>query len=488
MQSLQGTPSTFNITIHQKICESIVSHGEEKESYRKTIISEEARLRKELAAEYGEGVVDWRIQFAEAFANKRGGFDMVLANPPYVRQELIKDLKSSLKEAYPDVYSGTADLYCYFYARGLQLLRRGGMLVFISSNKWFRANYGKNLRTHIAAACRVVSITDFGDLPVFENAMAYAMIFVAQKSLNKGSLLFTRVKTLGPPYPDVREIISREGQVLPESTVTESDWKLTSVGTANRMQTMRDRGISLQEYVQWNICYGVKTGLNDAFVIDEATRSRLVAEDKNSTQLIKPLVMGRDIRRWAIEYEERWLIFTRRGVDFRSYPSIHKHLSQWRKQLEPKPPGWDNSKKWPGRKPGSYKWYEIQDEVAYFAQFEQPKIVFPDIAKEPRFAFDERRTYLGNTAYIIPVNDLYLLAVLNSQCVEDYYTELSAQVRGGYLRFIRQYVEQIPIPQASDTDRGAIGALTKKCLDAKGVDCEAWEREIDERVSALFGL
>jgi methylase of polypeptide subunit release factors len=122
---------------------------------------------------------DWTTEFNEVFV--KGGFDIVLANPPYVRQELISALKPTLKAVYPAVYAGTADLYCYFYARALQLLKPGGMLAFISSNKWFRAAYGKNLRKHIADTCAVRSITDFGDLPVFESATAYPMIFVAQK-------------------------------------------------------------------------------------------------------------------------------------------------------------------------------------------------------------------------------------------------------------------------------------------------------------------
>ncbi len=121
----------------------------------------------------------WYVEFGEAF--EHGGFDIVLANPPYVRQELISALKPTLKTVYPAVYAGTADLYCYFYARALQLLKPGGMLAFISSNKWFRAAYGKNLRAHIANTCAVRSITDFGDLPVFESATAYPMIFIAQK-------------------------------------------------------------------------------------------------------------------------------------------------------------------------------------------------------------------------------------------------------------------------------------------------------------------
>jgi hypothetical protein len=139
-----------------------LSHGEQKERYRTTITNHESQLRNELAAEYGEGVVDWRIHFAEAFANKRGGFDIVVANPPYVRQELIKDIKPTLKQVFSDDYCGTADLYCFFYLRALQLLRTGGMLACISSNKWFRAAYGEKLRKKLAQETTILELIDFG--------------------------------------------------------------------------------------------------------------------------------------------------------------------------------------------------------------------------------------------------------------------------------------------------------------------------------------
>jgi hypothetical protein len=123
---------------------------------------------------------DWPIEFAEVFVN--GGFDVVLANPPYVRMELFKDIKPTLRMNFPHIQSDRTDLYCYFYARSLEILRDGGMLAFISSNKWFRSRYGAKLRKYVSDTCRIVSITDFGDLPVFESATAYPMIFIAQKA------------------------------------------------------------------------------------------------------------------------------------------------------------------------------------------------------------------------------------------------------------------------------------------------------------------
>jgi hypothetical protein len=146
------------------------------------------------------------------------------------------------------------------------------------------------------------------------------------------------------------------------------------------------------------------------------------------------------------------------------------------------------NEKWPGRKQGSYQWYEIQDNVAYYEKFKKPKIVFPDISPESRFSLDKTGLYPDMTAFMIPSDELYLIGILNSKPVLNYYIEISAQIRGGYLRYKRQYVTQIPIPPASPNDKKQIEKLVQKCLDAEGRNCEKFEAEIDKIVSMLYGL
>jgi len=431
---------------------------------------------------------DWAVEFAEVFAD--GGFDVVVANPPYVRQELIKHLKPTLKKVYPAVYTGTADLYCYFYARALELLRPNGMLTFISSNKWFRANYGSKLRQYIAENFQINSITDFGELPVFKTAAVLVMIFIAQnKKIANTPSIFTKVKSLNPPYPNVAEIIQNNGHILSPDTLIGSNWLLTDVSSASRIQKMELVGIPLSEYVKGQIYWGIKTGFNKAFYIDGAKREELIAQDPKSAEIIKPLAIGDNIRKWKINYQDKWLIFTRRGIDIDTYPAIKAYLTQWQTQLEPKPRNWSASKEWLGRKPGSYKWYEIQDEIAYYAAFYQPKIVYPEIAKEPRFALDTAKLFFNNKAFVIPSKDLYLLGILNSTYVWEYLKSSCSELLGKSIELRSIYMSKIPIPNASTaTEREVISQLVQKCLDAKGIECEAWEREIDERVAALYGL
>ncbi|MCC5623597.1 TaqI-like C-terminal specificity domain-containing protein [Nostoc sp. CHAB 5715] len=416
---------------------------------------------------------DWAVEFAEVFAD--GGFDIQVANPPYVRQELIKHLKPTLQKVYAAVYTGTADLYCFFYARALQLLKSGGMLAFISPNKWFRAKYGDKLKKHIAETCHIHSITDFGDLPVFKSATTYPMIFIAQNNNSASdSTTFTQVKSLEPPYPDVSAIIREKGQQLQPTSLNGSNWTLTDTSSANRLRNMKEAGIPLGEYINTKIYTGLKTGYNRAFWIEGSTKQKIIESDGKSEEIINQLIVGKDISKWKISYTDRCLITTKVGTDIKRYPAIFNHLNQWRQQLEQR------------SDQGDY-WWELR-KCAYYKAFEHPKIVFPDIALEPRFALDMTGGYADMTAFIIPVYDLYLLGVLNSSPVHHYFLEIGAQVRGGYLRFKRQYVEKIPIPNASTTERETISQLVQKCLDTKGVNCEIWEKEIDERVAALYGL
>lgn len=457
--------------------EYIRSHHERKRELRQRI----DKLRSEIAEHvHRDGEVsgfDWQVEFAEIFKGDGGaGFDAILANPPYVRQELIKERKPALKNVFPEVYTGTSDLYVYFYGRALQLLKNGGMLSFISSNKWFRANYGKNLRKHIADTCHVSSITDFGDLPVFESASAYPMIFAAQKGRNEigGLTSFTQVKSLDAPYPDVGALIQEQGYPLPEGSIIGPDWSLMNAETAARLKKMRAARVPLGEYVKGQIYYGIKTGFNKAFVIDGAKREELISHDPKSAEIIKPFATGRDVRKWAVDYKDKWLLVTPIGINMKRYPAVFEHLKAWQPELEKR---YDKGK----------HWWELR-ACDYYDTFDRPKVIFPDIAKNLRFALDTAQTYSNNTTYFTPVNDLYLLGLLNSSAIEDFYIELSAQVRGGYLRFFTQYVEQLPIPDAPSEERDAIAVLVEKCLEAKGVGCEEYEREIDERVASLYGL
>lgn len=465
--------------------------GEEKMSRRRDIERLTAELEEELShgSQY-KGGIDWLVEFPEVF--EQGGFDVVVANPPYVRQESITEQKPRLRAVYGPLYSGTADLYVYFYYRALQVLRPGGMLAFISSNKWFKAAYGANLRRHVAATASIWSITDFGELPVFE-AATFPMIFVAERGTVSGTrTVFTPVKSLNPPYPDASKLIADFGRVLPGSAIEGAEWRLMDAAGIRRLERMRVGTVPLREYVGNRIYYGIKTGLNEAFVIDGATREALITADPASAEIIKPWVTGQDVNPWSLHRRDRFVIFSRRGTDIDRYPAIRRHLETFRQRLQPKARGADRGAV--GRKPGTYRWFEIQDVVAYHRSFEQPKIVFPDITARPRFAMDRQRLFVDCTAFIIEADDSFLLAVLGSQAVWTYLARVCAVLgdadKRGRLRLKRIYLRGLPVPLAGPADREALNRLAEWCLTAaaEGKPTATAQAEIDERVAKLYGL
>lgn len=193
-------------------------------------------------------------------------------------------------------------------------------------------------------------------------------------------------------------------------------WSLEPPEVDDLMRKIRERGTSLAEFVGTKPMYGIKTGLNEAFLIDEATRAALIREDPTCAGIIKPYLRGQDIKRWVSDWQGLWMIFTRWGIDIDMYPSIRAHLERYRDRLEPKPSDWDHSETgdWPGRKAGRYAWYEIQDSVDYWQCFDKPKIVYQEIQFHPSYAFSSGSLYGNNKVFLLPTADCYLLAVLNS--------------------------------------------------------------------------
>ena len=419
----------------------------------------------------------YHLHFRDVF-DKKGGFDVVIGNPPYVRMELIKDLKPALEQEY-ECYTGRADLYVYFYEQGFRLLKHKGLLSYISSNKWLNGNYGTNLRKHLADNYQIHSITDFGELPVFD-AATFPMIFVASNNtVNKQSVLFTQIKSLESPYPNISTIINKQGCVLPDNLIQEDKWKLKYQQSANIISSLGLKFVSLNEYVNGQIYYGIKTGFNKAFIIDETTKEQLILKSPDCKHILKEIIFGENVRKWHINYQKKYLIYLYHGIDISKFSVAIDYLKIYKERLE--------------KRATKQKWYELQQpQFRYSAYFSQPKIVFPDIAKEARFTLDENEFYLETTVFTIIGNNLYLLGVLNSNIVWNYLCQNTAVLgdsqKGGRLRLKRQYVSQIPIPTAPEPDRIAIEALVQKCLDAKGQGVEEWEAEIDDRVAHLYGL
>lgn len=393
----------------------------------------------------------WELEFPEVFFDGYGkrkpnpGFDAVIGNPPYVRQEQLKENKVFFKSAF-QVYDGVADLYVYFYEIAHRVLRKGGRFGMITSNKFMRAAYGRNLRRFLTNQTRIQEIIDFGDLPVFPDATAYPCIVLTVAGPGEGRPRYVRIPSLG--FESLDLLVQERATPVPPKALADDGWQLAQVNELAILAKMEAVSIPLKDWLRdVEIRRGVLTGLNKAFFIDEDTRQRLIAEDPKSAEIIKPLVVGEDIKRYEIDYKNRYLIFTRRGIDIDRYPAIRRHLEQFRERLEPRPPDWDEEEqgKWPGRKPGKYKWYEIQDTINYYADFAKPKIVYPVIARENTFAYDTTKAFTNDKTFIIPTDSVYCLALLNSSVGLFWARGMLSWLRGGFLEYRAQSMVLFPV-------------------------------------------
>jgi len=398
---------------------------------------------------------DWAVEFAEVFAD--GGFDIILANPPYVRMELIKPLKPVLRAVYPHVHDERTDLYVYFFARAQQLLKSGGVGCFISSNKWLRAGYGEKLRQHLLDAQAFHLVVDFGDLPVFQAATAYPSIFLWQKlTRGKTATTWAVVKDLQACYDEgVREHVARIAHIVPASQFGAGKPRLASATTADRRGKMEASGPRLGDLVKGKICRGVVTGLNKAFVIDQATSDRLHDEEPRINEIVRPLVTGEDARKYEIHFRETYLLYLSHGVKIGRYPAVERHLKQFRQKLE--------------SRATEQEWYELQQpQMAYVSFFDRPKIVYPIISKEVRFSIDSDGRYINDKAFLIPAADWYLVGVLNSDSVQRWVVETLSPLRGGYYEFRAVYMETIPIPDATAAERELVAGLAREAQRLHG--------------------
>jgi hypothetical protein len=441
---------------------------------------------------------DWQAAFPEVFApaatssvaaRSEGGFDVVVGNPPYIRQEWIAAFKPYWERRFKS-YHGVADIFVYFFEQGVELLRPGGQLAFITSGSWVRGNFGGPLRKFLAVNVRLESMVDFGEFQPFEGAeMIRPSITILSKAPPGGEMRLFKWLTAGRPPATLSEVIA-VSPTLRSDRFGEAAWELDADDVLQLRKKLTAAHQPLRDYVNGAVYRGVTTGLNEVFAVSRQQRDELIAADARSADIIKPFIQGTHLRPWYVEDSPEFLIFARRGIRMEDYPAVQEYLGRFRTQLEPKPPGWDEKQKWPGRKAGAYEWYELQDTVDYWQGFEQPKIVWPDISKLPRFSMDTENRYLGNTGYIIPGGDYYLLGILSSWATWFFLSKTAQplRLRGDrwQYRLIAQFMEQVPIPDAPEAEQQAIARLARTC---SSVGQERYQAQVSfqRRLLQAFG-
>jgi type I restriction-modification system DNA methylase subunit len=430
------------------------------------------------------GFFHWELEFPEVFFDRHGqpkgpdaGFDAVIGNPPYVRQEELGPFKPYFAAAYPETYDGVADLYVYFYQQGLCLTRAGGRMSYIVTNKWMRAGYGQSLRAFFVREGALERIIDFGHAPIFQDAEVFPCILVLEKpqpQAEQGPPPEHSVQVLAFPREELQQVLQKKQPLdnyirehsysITNTRLSSTAWNLEVSEVNNLLAKIRRVGTPLAEFAGVKPYRGVLTGLNEAFLIDTPTKERLIRNDPRSAEIIKPCLRGQDIKRWSPELAGLWMIFARRGINIDAYPAIKNHLLQFREQLDPKPTNWAGEE-WPGRKPGSYQWYEIQDAVDYWPMFEQPKIITQDLATYSWFSFDDQGSYPVNTCYIWPTADLYILGWLCSPTAWWLCHRMLQHSINDTLRMFGEQTQTLPIASPTDAIRAETEQVVSKLIE-----------------------
>ncbi|MDQ7027607.1 MAG: TaqI-like C-terminal specificity domain-containing protein, partial [Anaerolineae bacterium] len=310
-------------------------------------------------------------------------------------------------------------------------------------------------------------VANFGENQPFKDAeMVYPSIAVMRSG--KAKKTFKHYFMDGNvPYLKMGDTFKEAEWVNSLSNVTEMDeWRFQAKELTELFKKITIKNSILEQIVNNQIFYGIKTGFNDAFFIDSATRQRLIDEHPKSIEIIKPLVRGQDLRPWYQENSGLHLIFTNRGIAIDEYPAVRRYLEQYKNRLEPKPSDWSSTQEnWQGRAGGNYKWYELQGSISYSHVLENNKIFWPDIAKLPRFSLDTARHYANDKGCMIVPNNMAILAILNSRVIWFTVSQMATplRLRAGLWQYQAkiQFVKRLPIPELTATQESDLATIAE---------------------------
>ncbi|BEJ86700.1 class I SAM-dependent DNA methyltransferase [Campylobacter jejuni] len=440
---------------------------------------------------------EWRFEFPEILDDDGNfkGFDLIIGNPPYIRQEELKELKPHLAKNYK-VYKGTSDIYTYFYELGFNVLKDNGVLSYITSNKYTRAGYGEALREFLLKNVKFLEYTDLNGIKVFDSATVDTSILCFEKSKSKDNkfkylalsneILKTCTYDIGL-YKDFAEFsqnsLSKESFTFSDENTSALKAKIERIGTP------------LKEWHGLNIYRGILTGYNEAFIITTEKRNEILAnckdeaEKERTAKLIRKMLRGRDIKRYSYEWAGLWVINTHNGyknqngekveaINIKHYPSLKKHFDEFYPQLEKRADK--------GLTP-----YNLRN-CAYIEEFEKEKIVYSEIVRKPQFYLDVNLNFYAEaTSFILTGENLkYLIAFLNNDFVAFIFKTFYA---GGNLgengfRYKKAFLEKLPIPKINSKNQKLANELVNlvdEILKAKEQDKNANTQELENKINSL---
>ena len=409
----------------------------------------------------GEKAFNWQEEFPQVFA--KGGFDVVIGNPPYVHLESINETSTALAQTGQyKTYNKRGDLYCIFVEKGFQIAKEHAFVSYIMPNKWMQAGYGKELREFMLSR-NLKRLIDFGDLQIFEGATTYPCIFIgkndSEASTMKVSVLKQNIVT------DFNQMISETDEIFALSEFTGETWVISSKKEKEFLEILSQKHKSLSSKVE-GAYRGVLSGLSEAFLISDEVYQQIISADAKAVQVIKPFLQGRDISAYTNAQAKSYLILFEKGFTSAKYGNNLDEPTAWNYIVRdfPSIAQWLEPFAEKGRKrtdKGEY-WWELR-ACDYYAQFEVPKIIYQVFQIKPCFLLDESGLYCNNSVWFIPTNNKALLAILNSRMGWWLITKYCSQIQGGY-QLIWKYFGNIPIPVIEGDLAEQLSSLADKML------------------------
>jgi len=428
---------------------------------------------------------EWRFEFPEVLDDKGNfmGFDVVIGNPPYVDAKKLASISNILKEKYK-VYYSSSDLSSYFFELAFNLLSNNGLLSFINTNKFFKTEYGKPLRNFISHY-KVKSIINFEQVPIFDEALVSSLILVSQKNNNKSDFYISEFFKEEIILKDFRFEIETRKKIIDTNDFNDEPWNFSNQSINKIFKKLFNNSSKIKDITSIDIKRGVTTGYDPAFIIDNEIAILL-----DNKKIIKPLLKGRDLKKYQTLISDKHLIFTKRGFDIETDLKLKTHLHQFYSKLKPK-----SNNDIEGRKPGEYKWFEIQDNIAYYKNFDKDKIVWPLTADKWGFALDTEKHYLTSGGFMLISNDMplqYILGILNSNLMRFLFTQIGVMTAGGAYTLKKATIDEFPLKISSTEIQKPIILLVNQILTLKKenpqADTSGLETQIDELVYQLYEL
>ena len=464
----------------QKRVDAVKKEIAELESYFEEINSNKIYL----------GAFEWRIEFPEVLDADGNfiGFDCIIGNPPYIQLQSMGTDADVLERMKYKTYVRTGDIYCLFYEQGMNLLKPNGCLCYITSNKWMRAGYGKELRQYFVAETNPCLLVDFAGVKIFDTATVETNILIVKKENSTQKTLACIVSNAD----DLNKLSIFVQQNGSECDFSSTDsWVILSPIEQSIKRKIEAVGTPLKDW-DINIYRGVLTGYNEAFIISTEKREEILAncqsEDERirTDELIRPILRGRDIKRYGYEWAEKYLIatFPSRHYDIEQYPAVKQHLLSFgEERLEQTGKTYTiNGEKVKARKKTNNKWFETQDSISYWEDFSKQQIVWIELSDNPKFALVQNMTSANTVFFLTGEHILHLLGLLNSKLITWYFHHCIGTTSGvGTNRWLKYTIEQIPIAPPCKEIETLVGKISRKYN-------EELDEELDYKICTLYYL